>query len=108
KVAFDLENAGIDREWTVGFARPVCIVGTSQINRCRIEDRVLRFIRCGRWTRIAGKNVPGRKRESHKADESLCHSDLEPGRGLSRNQVQNRSSVSACVSRAGFGFVDTC
>src|SRR5262249_12026806 len=77
--------------------------GTPQINRCGIEDRVLRFVWCSCWTRITGTDVLRCQRESHKADERFCHKDLELGLGFSMNHVQKRLLGSARVPRAGFG-----
>ena len=47
-IAFDLKNAGVDREWAIGLARPICVVGTPQIDRRWIKESVLRLVWPGR------------------------------------------------------------
>ena len=47
-IAFDLENAGTDRERAVGLARSICLVRTPQIDRRWIKESVLRLVWPGR------------------------------------------------------------
>src|SRR5262249_40867259 len=51
-IAFHLKNTSVDCERTIGLARSVRVIGTPQINRRWIKERVLGFVWHRRGARV--------------------------------------------------------
>ena len=104
RIAFDLKNSSIDCERTVRLARSIRVVGTPQIPRRWIKQRVLRLVWRRRWARVGKYRVSDR--HAHNANEYCRHGS----RGVLR--IVLRSVINAPVPRQythcghilGFGF----